>query len=217
MSEEEPAEVVRLSAFDQVLDLGLVEVSGRERLGRAEGGAERTGICRRHFCASAQVEGRSDSRRTLNSPVVAGDDDGAGTGRLVLDDLVRGLEALLVVGGAELVRERVLADAAEVGGRVGREDVLCVFTSGSFSTRRSNTGTHDRQEGAHLSSAGAVLGGTTGDVEDVVVLLQVVVAAIRTVNPPSVGSPLPTRAARRRTTARTSRSAFPRRGQHRWA
>lgn len=78
----------------------------------------------------------------MYSPVVAGDDDGAGTGRLVLDDLVGGLEALLVVGGAELVRKRVLADAAEVGRRVGREDVLCASrVQDSFSTSRSNTGT----------------------------------------------------------------------------
>lgn len=66
---------------------------------------------------------------------MVGDDDGAGTGRLVGDDLVRGLEALAVVGSTELVRERVGADGTEVGGGASRQDVL----SGGHSSERARS------------------------------------------------------------------------------
>lgn len=52
------------------------------------------------------------------------DDDGASTGGLVFNDLVRAVETLLVVRGPELVRERVGTDGAEVRSRALGEDVL---------------------------------------------------------------------------------------------
>lgn len=105
------------------------------------------------------------------------DDDGAGTGRLVGHDLVRGLEALAVVGSTELVRERVGADGAEVGGGASREDVLSkVDRSERARSRLASFGREGARCETDLSSAGRVLGSTTGDVQDLVVLLQVGVA-----------------------------------------
>lgn len=58
--------------------------------------------------------------------VVAGDDAGASTralGALRLD-LVESSKAFLIVGGAELVGEVIIANAAKVGDGVGRQAVL---------------------------------------------------------------------------------------------
>lgn len=47
---------------------------------------------------------------------MSGDDDGARASREVGDDLVRAEEALLVVGGGELLGEIVGANSTEVAG-----------------------------------------------------------------------------------------------------
>lgn len=126
--------------------------------------------------------------------VVAGKNDGTGArlggGRL---DLVGRDDALGFVGLLEGVFEVVVADGADVGDRLGGVDVLCrVSAAGvkSFSwTYRGGTG--------------GVLGGTTGDVGDVGVGDDVVVA----------GGVSGTAGGERRTWACGS----PRRGWRRWA
>lgn len=60
----------------------------------------------------------------MDVPIVAGDDDGASSGLLAVEDLVGGLNTLFVVGGSELLGEVVVSDGTDVGGRVGGEDVL---------------------------------------------------------------------------------------------
>lgn len=125
VSEEETAEVVRLGSLDQLLDLGLVEMSRRERLGGAELRAERAvhkGQRWGRFLSRQFSQAASSLAR--NAPVVAIQDNSAGAGRLVLDDLVSRVDALAVVGGAELLGERVGTDGAEVRGRVLGENVL---------------------------------------------------------------------------------------------
>lgn len=57
--EEEAAEVEVLGALDQVLDLGLVEVRRRKRLGGAEGRAERAACARRDESAAASEGARA--------------------------------------------------------------------------------------------------------------------------------------------------------------
>lgn len=64
------------------------------------------------------------AREKGTQPVVAGDKDGARARLLACEDLVGRLDALLLVGSAELVGELVVADGTDVGDRVGREDVL---------------------------------------------------------------------------------------------
>lgn len=121
MGEEETAEVEVLGALDELLDLRLVEVSGREGLGGGEVGAEGA-VEGRSFVSMPLAE--EESRKRGCAPVVASNDDSAGTGRLVLDDLVSRVETLLLVGSAKLVGERVGTDGTEVDGRVVGEDVL---------------------------------------------------------------------------------------------
>ena len=58
------------------------------------------------------------------SPVVAGDNDTAGTGLLALLDEVGLLETLALVGGFELLGEIIVADTASVYDRALRKDVL---------------------------------------------------------------------------------------------
>ena len=55
---------------------------------------------------------------------MASDDDGASSGRLVLDDLVSRDDTLLLVGGAKLVGEIILSNTSEVGGRALGKNVL---------------------------------------------------------------------------------------------
>lgn len=154
---------------------------------------------------------------------MASDDDSARAGRLALDDLVGGLEALLVVGGAELVRERVGADGAEVGGRVGGEDVLRASEEGISAGVKEDgreVGEEAGRKGKYLGGAGGVLGGTAGDVVDLVVLLEVVVAVpVKLVNPNSffpLGRAGEREKEEERPRRRTSRTACPRRGRRRW-
>lgn len=100
-----------VGAIDDVGDVGVGEMGRGEFLGGTEGGAEGT--------------------------VVVGENDGTGAGlgggRL---DLVGGEDALGLVGLLEGVFEVVVADRADVGDRVGGEDVLWRVSSGSrFSGR----------------------------------------------------------------------------------
>lgn len=81
---------------------------------------------------------------------MAGQDDGTGTGLFILDNLVSALDALLVVGSLQLLSELVLADGTDVDDVVGRQDV------GGCSC--------------------GVLGCSTSDVGDLVVLDDIVVA-----------------------------------------
>lgn len=71
--------------------------------------------------------------------VVAGDDDGAGASGDLGLDLVDGAQALLLVGGAELLRQVVLANTAKVGSGVLGEDVLGT-SSGVLRGSSSNVG-----------------------------------------------------------------------------
>lgn len=99
VGEEIAFDVKVVGAVDNVGDVGVGEMGGGEFLGGTEGGAEGT--------------------------VVVGEDDGTGAGlgggRL---DLVGGEDALGLVGLLERVFEVVVADGADVGDRVGGEDVL---------------------------------------------------------------------------------------------
>lgn len=52
------------------------------------------------------------------------DQDGAGSRGVALDDLVSRDDAFLVVGSTKLIGELILANATEVGGRIGGENVL---------------------------------------------------------------------------------------------
>lgn len=73
--------------------------------------------------------------------MVARDDDGARAGLGALFDEEDGVEALARVRGAELLREVVVADAAGVHDRLGREDVLRAGSrSGGRARRRRCAG-----------------------------------------------------------------------------
>ena len=101
---------------------------------------------------------------------MASNNDGASSRRLVLDDLVGGMESFLLVRGTELGSEVVGSDGAEVGSRSGGENVLSREIT-SISRRICS-----RRGRADLSGPGSVLGGSTSDVDDFVVLLEVGVA-----------------------------------------
>lgn len=126
VSEEETTKVEVLRALDELLDLGLVEVRGGEGLSGGEVGAEGAVRSRAPRMISLWPPRRGEARekRSGDEPVVASDDNGASTGGLVLDDLVSRVKTLLLVGGTELVGERVGTDGTKVGGRVVGEDVL---------------------------------------------------------------------------------------------
>jgi hypothetical protein len=106
-----------------------------------------------------------------NSPVVAGDDHGASSSGLVLDNLVGRDDTLLLVGSTELVGEVVLADSSEVGGRASGENVLFCAKAVSEVAPRAAQGYR-----THLSSTGAVLSSSSSDVGDLEVLGEVLVA-----------------------------------------
>ena len=55
---------------------------------------------------------------------MAGDNDGASSSRLILDDLVGGMEAFLLVGGTELRSEVVRSNGSKVSGRASGQNVL---------------------------------------------------------------------------------------------
>lgn len=55
---------------------------------------------------------------------MTGQDDGACAGGCLLDDLVGRVEALLLVRRAKLVGQSIFADAADVGSRVIRQNIL---------------------------------------------------------------------------------------------
>lgn len=96
--QEEAAQVEVGSGLDRGLDVGRLEVRLVKLLRSTQVGAQRA--------------------------VVAGDHHGARAGGHRIVHLVERLEALAFVGGAQLLREVVLADAPDVRGGVLREDVL---------------------------------------------------------------------------------------------
>lgn len=103
---------------------------------------------------------------------MSGDDDGARAGREVGDDLIRAEETLLVVGGGELLGEVVRADGTKVASRAVRENVLVASSSSELLCASPGTQT----EQTDLGSTGSVLSGTSSDVGNLVVLLDVGVA-----------------------------------------
>ena len=183
VGQEEATEVEELGLLVRRLDLGLLEVCGLEVLRRTELSAERS-VVQSQLC--------SPLTRGKHLPVVASDDDGASTSGLVINNHVHVLEALALVGLTELVRERVLADGAEVGGAALREHVL--------------------------SASRCVLGGAASDVGDLVVLAQVLVAAVIPMSAqtcPHVEKRPCNVVYRTTQRRRTSPSACPRQGWHR--
>jgi hypothetical protein len=171
VSEEETTKVEVLRALDELLDLGLVEVRGGEGLGSGEVGAEGTVRSSAPNDQSLAAAKRySERERSRDEPVVASDDNSASTGRLVLDDLVSRVKTLLLVGSTELVRERVGTDGTEVGGRVVGKDVL------SSKEGWWKRGEERKTKKTDLGTTSGVLGSSTGDVVDLVVLLEVLVA-----------------------------------------
>lgn len=102
------------------------------------------------------------SKVSAQAAVVASDNDTATTSGLGLVDTVADLKASLLGGIGEDVGVLVLADAAEVDDRLGREDVLrselerCLAEVGACA--------------AYLSASGGVLGGTTGSEDSLAVL-----------------------------------------------
>lgn len=102
-----------------------------------------------------------------HAAVVAGDDNTAATGGLLLIVAVLNAEADLLDRLLQGLGVLVLADAANVNGGVGREDVLR-GVSGKVS---------EVQELTHLSTSRRVLGGAASDELSVVVLEQVIVQA----------------------------------------
>lgn len=99
VGEKVALDVKVVGAIDNVRDVGVGEMGGGEFLGGTEGCAEGT--------------------------VVVGEDDGTGAGLGGGGlDLVGGEDAVGLVGLLESVFEVVVADRADVGDRVGGEDVL---------------------------------------------------------------------------------------------
>lgn len=109
VGEEEASEVEELGTIDEGLDLGGLEVSRLERLGGSKGGAERPSegnLSATSPTCPSQLPHEKEHGPS-HSPVVAGDDDGAGSSGLLRDNLVRADESLLGVGGAELLSKSV--------------------------------------------------------------------------------------------------------------
>ena len=102
---------------------------------------------------------------------MASDDDGTRAGREVGHNLVRAEETLLVVCGSELLSKVVGADGTEVpSGSIGHHVLAAIVIASAQRLPSTEQGKTD------LGSTGSVLGGTTSDVGDLVVLLDVGVA-----------------------------------------
>ena len=117
VGEEEALDVVEFRTLDERRDRRRRQVGLLELLRGAERRDEGAGHTR-----SDRAD--RDNGKGECSPVVAGDNDTAGTGLLALLDEVDLVEALALVGSLELLSELVVADTAGVDDRVRRENVL---------------------------------------------------------------------------------------------
>jgi hypothetical protein len=97
VGEEETSEVEELGLVDEGLDLGGSEMLRGEGLGGSEGGGQGSTRREQEYITNRAVTLASSPTEEIgrNEPVVSGDDDGASSGLLALEDLVGGLNSLL--------------------------------------------------------------------------------------------------------------------------
>ena len=134
-----------------VEELGVVDVGLDFGLGEVRGG-ELFGRSEGGDEGAAEALANRDAATgDWNSPIVSGQNDGTSARLVILDNLIRTDDAFLLIGLMQLLRELVLADGADVDDVVGGQDV-----------RGCSCG---------------VLCGSAGDVGNLVVLDDVVVAA----------------------------------------